>query len=182
MSAHNPAGLTDAQYGRDQGYRLLEVDEVHISFDTLTDNIEVKSSDGSGWVSGVVGGEKCLTYRTKLSREALATARGLTPKASEPEKADVFDAWMRSEQGRQDLSKIDTSNYRSVMIAAFLAGQRSERDEMADQFAGWSVTKKEHLPTCFRFLDPSALREIARYIRAPEVASREPKGDQPSEP
>lgn len=168
MSEHNPSNLSPSQYGQEQGYRLLEVDEI-FEYDSSTPLEEIEALH-DGWIPGWFGDTIGATYRTRLSREALAAARGLTP-ASEPEKADVFDAWMRSEQGRQDLNKIDTSNYRAVMIAAFLAGQRSERNEIESAL---NKLAKDDVDTGgLGWIGSRELRDIAAWI-----TSREPKGEQ----
>ena len=68
--AHNPDNLTPEQYGKSEGYRLLDEDEIkvrthyHKEIEAYWVNKE--------WIKGNKGGGEFSTYRTKLSREELA--------------------------------------------------------------------------------------------------------------
>lgn len=122
---HNPAGLTEAQYGRDQGYRLLEVDEIDTTAKLPSINeIEMQRFDET-WGPGSSGSMDCFMYRTRLSREALAAARGLTP-ASEPGKADAFDAWLDTEEGQGLYEKLEEKLQR--IFRDFLASREPKGD------------------------------------------------------
>lgn len=73
---HNPDNLTDEQIGTDEGWRLLDEDEViDGDFPELKD-IEAWTSDRK-WESNFYGATMIVTYRTKLTRAELRAARGL---------------------------------------------------------------------------------------------------------
>jgi hypothetical protein len=64
---HNPYGLPPEQYGANEGYRLLDEDEVKERHDSFYIEKYVYYWDKNQWS----GNEKTYTYRTKLSREEL---------------------------------------------------------------------------------------------------------------
>lgn len=68
--AHNPDNLTPEQYGKSEGYRLLDEDEIKVRTHYHKE-IEVYWVNKE-WIKGNKGGGEFSTYRTKLSREELA--------------------------------------------------------------------------------------------------------------
>jgi len=79
---HNPENLTPEQVGVEYGWRLLDKDETGPKFNNSISLIAIE-----GWNSvdtwnntGNRGNLREVTYRTKLSKEDLAIARGLKPK------------------------------------------------------------------------------------------------------
>lgn len=67
---HNPRNLTPKQYGEDEGYRLLDKDEIK---KRRTWYIQIEALCGGGWLNeGFIGDFRAMTYSTKLSREELA--------------------------------------------------------------------------------------------------------------
>jgi len=81
--SHNPDKLTFGEVGVEDGWRLLDEDEIRTNSDDI-DGIQgwirCNRKDDSRWGSSIRWGgiDKSVTYRTKLSREELRKARGLT--------------------------------------------------------------------------------------------------------
>ena len=72
--SHNPDNLTGEQVGVNDGWRLLDEDEIRDDCGVLG---EIRVFVDDSWDSGCVGWDHSATYRTKLSREELRKARGL---------------------------------------------------------------------------------------------------------
>jgi hypothetical protein len=75
---HNPDKLTDEQVGVAEGWRLLDEDEI---VEVLNDENDVEGycrfNSDILWFGGYYGSSGSITYRTRLTREELAKARGL---------------------------------------------------------------------------------------------------------
>lgn len=154
MNTHNPSGLTDDQIQTSLGYRLLDEDEIRRGEKPM-DAIERWSKTGKGWSYGnFVGDAIDYTYRTCLTREQLAEKRGLKPKEK---AATAFDEWLDEQKPFANING-ETNRLR----AAFLAGQRSERQRIAAMLIG------RESETVLRMLQ-----------KENDAASREPKGAQP---
>jgi len=74
VEPHNPDNLTGEQVGVGQGWRLLDKDEIKDEDGAREITHEIELWDEVNWNStGWVGALRNRTYRTKLSREALAS-------------------------------------------------------------------------------------------------------------
>ena len=71
---HNPHNFTPEQYGKADGYRLLDKDEIFVR-DNKDDLIEVFWASTHLWGVGCNCGALTMTYRTKLSRKELAKVK-----------------------------------------------------------------------------------------------------------
>ena len=111
---HNPDKLTEEQVGVKDGWRLFEADEIILEGRYL-DGIEFW--DKTKWLNGCHGDSKPFTYRTLLSRDALAIARGL--KKSEPRyepwtfETCPREGWLREKQNQQYIFRVNSiaTNY-----------------------------------------------------------------------
>lgn len=79
---HNPDNLTPGQIGTQDGWRLLDRDE--IIDDYPTSERVAEQWRGSFWEEGYYGVAQEYTYRTNLTREELRKARGLDPEQPKP--------------------------------------------------------------------------------------------------
>jgi hypothetical protein len=73
VPVHNHANLTE--WGQNEGYRLLDEDEVHVEGVEPTWKIELWM--GEMWLPFARGNTPELIYRTKLTRAELAAERGI---------------------------------------------------------------------------------------------------------
>lgn len=73
---HNPDNLPPETVGVDDGWRLLDEDEVG---NVDWDQVHVDKWSEFGWQTRNFGWDKLRTYRTRLSRTELRAARGLEP-------------------------------------------------------------------------------------------------------
>lgn len=73
---HNPDGLTPEQVGVSDGWRLLDEDEIVTGYRVAYRAIEIYANNG--WLDNASGNWRSVTYRTCLTREELAKARGIS--------------------------------------------------------------------------------------------------------
>lgn len=139
---HNPDKLTVSQVG--EGWRLLDEDEIHgrrstrsiQSWDTLGDNAWDEET-------GSVGNYPPYTYRTRLSREALAALNAPKKPAWSMPVAPAGPGWHRNDFNEADLPPVTDGGlpWRPLLMGE----RRSGSDEIFERYddRGWTIWNLE---------------------------------------
>lgn len=110
-NAHNPDNLTPLQVETHLGWRLLDRDEIRQPADyseCVYMWFPARPEDGllAKWSEGTwLGHTGCATYRTRLTREELAEARGIRQPVpwSRPEHVPGPVCWLKTPKGNASL-------------------------------------------------------------------------------
>lgn len=131
---HNPDNLTPEQYGKAEGWRLLDEDEVTKEGQPFIDVIARWSN--KAWSNGANGHWGNITYRTKLSRAELRKARGLPEETLSQDARSTGHANQLSERALNDWDGYPETLVRQAEVGLHAGTPTKPSPEILNEEAG----------------------------------------------